>query len=555
MTKGMSCESQPILMDAGSAEIARRMQAFGAISVALSADTGELDLAEVVWRELQGEVCGVALYLDGDGGASQLLSHAGFAQAPPATGGLADRYAGILDQLLHRAGNRSLRVPDDCRPAWLGADAFSLVAMRFSASARRSACGHILFALRPIGLSAALSALLQQVAGRVGECVLARVKGAGAASATGGQAGRQALKVVLIDDEPLLLTFVGELLRQRGFDFHGVQEGRQGLALARTIDPDILLLDKVLPDMDGIELLCRIRRDEQLSTVPVIMLSGKSDESGRIRALRSGADDFVAKPFSVSELVARIHANVHMAQARRAAVWRESELLRLRQSQQEMRTMLDTIQNVRSEERRLLSREVHDQLGQMLTAAKIDVRLLQERARDGEALAPADLSHELDLALLSIDQAIASVQDISILLRPPALEANGLVTALRWHAKEFERRSRIVCTLMHIEAGYVEPPRFVAGELFRICQEALTNVLRHAHANRVLIQVAVRGRNLVMRICDDGVGIMPEQAEARHAIGLSGMRERAASIRASLRVYGRPGRGTVVTVRRRLGYS
>ena len=541
----MDCDSRPVGEDAGRAEIARRMQAFGALSVALSADTGELDLAAVVWHALQGEVSGVALFLGGEGDVpTQLLAHAGFAQAPAATGAVADCFAGILGQLLSGAGDRVLTVPDGGRPAWLGSDPVQLVAMHFCASARSSACGHVLFALCRSELGPALSALLQLVARRVGECVLARIQGPGDQAPPGVPGGSEALKVLLVDDEPLVLSYVGQLLGKRGLAFHGVQEGAQALALARTIQPDIVLLDKVLPDMDGIELLSRIRRDEQLSTVPVIMLSGQATEAERIRALRAGADDFVAKPFSAGELVARIHANVHMAQARRAAVWRESEILRLRQSQQELRTLLATIENVRSEERRRLSREVHDQLGQQLTAAKIDIGLLQERARGGELLAGGELSTELASALTSIDQAIASIQDISILLRPPALEAGGLVAALRWHAMEFERRYRIACSVEHDEAEYVEPPRFVAGELVRICQESLTNVLRHAQASRVLIQAAVRGRNLVVRICDDGVGITRAQAEAPHAIGVSGMRERAASIRASLLVYGQIGRAS-----------
>lgn len=551
---GIPGEAQPIGDDAGRADIARRMQAFGAISLALTADVAVQDLTAIVWRELHGEVCGVVLYLDDEPDGSRLVAHAGFSQPPPAAPatGIEARKACLVGQLLAGEGDQSLVVPDGSRPAWLGPDAVWLMAVRFGDAACRRTCGHVLFALRPDTKSPALCALLQQVAQRMGECMLVRQARAGMLGPPGVS---PPLKVLLIDDEPLLQNYVGQLLLHRGFEFHGAQAALPGLALARAIRPDILLLDKVLPDMDGIALLCLVRRDQQLSTVPVIMLSGQSDEAGRIRALRAGADDFVAKPFSAGELVARIHANINMAQARRAAVWRESELLRLRQSQQELRKLLDTIQNVRSEERRLLSREIHDQLGQLLTAAKIDIRLLQQRSQGAEVVAPTELAGELGSALSSIDQAIASVQDISILLRPPSLEDNGLVGALRWLAMEFEQRSKLACTVQHVEAGYIEPSLFVAGELFRICQEALTNVLRHADATRVLVQISVRGRDIRIRVCDDGVGIARALAQSPRAIGLTGMRERAASIRAKLRIYGSPGRGTVIAVRRRVVFS
>lgn len=368
------------------------------------------------------------------------------------------------------------------------------------------------------------------------------------AAATGG-----AVRVLLVDDEELLVAHVRRILERAGFVFHAALDARGGLDLARSIRPDVILIDKVLPDLDGIELLRLMRRDESLSTVPVIMLSGRADEASRVAALGEGADDFVVKPFSAKELVARIEANVRLVRLRRAAVWREGELVRLRQSQQELRTLLDTVQRVRDDERRMLAREVHDQFGQILTAAKIDIRLLQNRLADpGQSLSPAQIASELDSALSGLDQAIAAVQDISALLRPPALEEGGLVAALRWQAEDMRRRTGIACTVRHDPAGYVEQPPFVAGELLRICQESLTNVLRHAGASRVLIQVVVRNACLLVRICDDGAGVPRAKLHDPASFGLKGMRERAASITASVHVYGRRGRGTMVAIRRRL---
>jgi signal transduction histidine kinase len=123
---------------------------------------------------------------------------------------------------------------------------------------------------------------------------------------------------------------------------------------------------------------------------------------------------------------------------------------------------------------------------------------------------------------------------------------------LRRQAGDFQRRFRIGCTVRHPETGQAEPPPAVAGELLRICQEALANVLRHSGARHVQLQLAVRGRHLLLRVCDDGVGIPRGAADAPAALGIAGMRERAAGIGARLQIRGRPGCGTILSVRRRL---
>jgi signal transduction histidine kinase len=362
-------------------------------------------------------------------------------------------------------------------------------------------------------------------------------------------------RVLLIDDDDLMVAHVRRILERAGFDFYSAQSARSGFELATGIRPDVILIDMVMPDMHGTDLLQMMRRNELLKTVPVIMLSGQADEAARIAALGEGADDFVLKPFSAKDLVARIEANVRLVRLRRDAVWREGELLRLRQSQQELRTLLDTVQRVRDDERRRLAREVHDQLGQILTAAKIDIRLLQDRVAQPDGLPPQkEIAAELEAALSGVDLAIAAVQDITTLLRPPELEEGGLVAALRWQAADMRRRTGIECTVLHDPQDYVEQPPFVAGELLRMCQEALTNVLRHAGATQVLIQVAMRNSCLLVRICDNGKGVPRGRLHDPASLGLKGMRERAASIRASIQIHGRPGRGTMVSIRRRLAY-
>lgn len=225
----------------------------------------------------------------------------------------------------------------------------------------------------------------------------------------------------------------------------------------------------------------------------------------------------------------------------------------LRRSQQELRELLETLQSVRADESARLAREVHDQLGQILTVAMIDLELLETNVADPQReLSAAEIVHELRCAKSSLDAAIGSVQGIALLLRPPELREHGLVEAIRWHARDFERRTRIACEVRHEPQGYREPAPAVAGELFRLCQEALTNVLRHAGASGVLIDVRGRGDQLLMRIVDNGIGIERAHVRDLRAIGLRGMRERAALVRGKVGIRGQRGRGTMVAARVRL---
>lgn len=528
----------------------RRMLAFVALVEQLTFESDSPELGARMLACLRDDVDAFAAYRVEEDGSLILLLQAGCPQAPPVDARGVEELCGMhFAELAARGMDQPFMAPEQDRPAWIGRPPQGLAVVTADGSAQAGRRGLVLFALGSSDQAASLAALLDLGARKILEALMRET--APDSEPAGPAPGET--RVLLIDDEELMVAHVRRILERAGFAFHAAHSACEGFDLAESIRPDVILIDKILPDLDGVRLLRRMRRDESLSTVPVIMLSGQADETARVAALGEGADDFVVKPFSAKDLVARIEANVRLVRLRHAAVWRQGEVVRLRQSQQELRKLLDTIQRVRDDERRMVAREVHDQLGQILTAAKIDIRLLQKRLADpGPSLSKAQIEAELGLALSSVDLAITSVQNISALLRPPELEEGGLVAALHWQAEDLQRRTGIVCTVLHEPAGYVEQPPIVAGELLRICQEALTNVLRHAEATRVLIQVVMRNACLLVRICDDGVGMPRTKLHDPASLGLKGMRERAASIRASVHVYGRRGRGTMVTIRRRL---
>lgn len=532
--------------------VRRRMLAFAAVAGQLAAPADPDTLGSRLLGCLRDDVEALVLYLALDDGSFTLLLQAGCAATPPPHAVSARDICGIDPAELFLPGE-PLRVfvPGSGRPAWGGARGTALAALPVGGAGPGAARGLALFVLAAAGQAPSLAALLELSARKAFEALVPAPPAATAQAPDA--AGR--IRVLLIDDEDLVVAHVKRILERAGFAFHAAPSAHAGLALAAAVHPDVILIDQVLPGLDGTGLLRLVRRDDLLSTVPVIMISGRAGETDRIAALGEGADDFVAKPFSNKELVARIEANVRLVKLRRDATWRQGELLRLRQSQQELRTLLDTVQRVRDDERRMLAREVHDQLGQILTVARVDIRLLQDRlAAPERPPSTGEIQAELRAALSGIDLAIAAVQDIAALLRPPELEEGGLVAALRWQAADMRRRARIDCVVRHDPAGYVEPPPFVAGELLRMCQEALTNVLRHAGARRVVVQVAMRNACLLVRVCDDGAGIPRASLRAPASLGLTGMRERAASIRASVHIYGRRGRGTMVAIRRRLAF-
>jgi signal transduction histidine kinase len=537
----------------GAFEMARqRMLAYAALNNNLASPGDLQQLGSQVLSRLRGDVEALAVYVDMPDGGLTLQSHAGFVSTPPTHVVSASAICcPEVAELAELAGARRVLPLRDRRPSWVGHQAGGLTVVPFDAQSPASPGGLALFFLRGASHDPSLAALLD-LATQAMKGALAPDTGSGIPQASAGERTR----VLLVDDEDLLVMHVKRILERSGFAFHFAQRAREGFDLALAIQPDVILVDKVMPDLDGVELLRMMRGTESLRTVPVIMLSGQADEKARVDALREGADDFVVKPFSAKELVARIEANVRLVRLRRDVVWRQGELLRLRQSQQELRNLLDTVQTVRNDERRMLAREVHDQLGQVLTAAKIDIRLLQDRlGKPGPMPSSQEIEGELASALSSVDMAIMSVQDISALLRPPALEEGGLLAALRWQAADIQRRAKITCEVWCDEAhAYVEPAPFVAGELLRMCQEALTNVLRHASATHVIVQVVVRAAHLVVRVCDNGIGIAPERLSHPASIGLKGMRERAASIRANVHIHGRAGRGTMVVIRRRLAF-
>jgi signal transduction histidine kinase len=215
----------------------------------------------------------------------------------------------------------------------------------------------------------------------------------------------------------------------------------------------------------------------------------------------------------------------------------------LQESRDQLRALAARLQMAREEERKRLARELHDELGQALTAIKIELsNMLFEWPAEDKPSRRAESIARL------VDTTIESVRRISTELRPGILDALGLAAAVEWAAEEFQTRTGTRCRV-GLPKEAIETDQELATTIFRILQETLTNIARHADATQVDIRLAREDGRLSLEVHDNGIGISEEQLSAGGTLGILGMRERALLLGGEFVITGAPNLGTRVVVR------
>lgn len=247
--------------------------------------------------------------------------------------------------------------------------------------------------------------------------------------------------------------------------------------------------------------------------------------------------------FPIEATVSRMEhdGQVQMTAVLRDITERHQAEENLRQANLQLRTLSAALQNVREEERTHISRELHDELGQQLTGLKLDLTWLSARIRDGRHVEIERIGEMRQL----LDNVIASVRRISSDLRPPVLDDLGFCEAVRWLKEETERRSGLVIET-ELPSGQIVQNDSLATALYRIVQEALTNIIRHAEATHVFIKLVIQENKVALTVRDNGKGII--DAPQNGGIGLVSMRERVAALGGEFSIIGVPGQGVTIEV-------
>lgn len=347
------------------------------------------------------------------------------------------------------------------------------------------------------------------------------------------------LRVLVVEDSEDDALLVVRELRRGGFapDYRRVDTA-EAMRRALHAQPwDLVIADYAMPAFSGAAALEQLRASGL--DIPFIIVSGAIGEETAVAAMKAGAHDFVTKG-ALGRLVPAVRRELQEAENRRAR--RDSERALL-EANLRLRALSSRILDIQERERRALARELHDEIGQALTAVKINLQALLFDASLGAA------ARRVEASVAIVDEALRKVRGLSLDLRPPQLDDLGLAAALRWYLARQAEASGVAIELEADEALARLDPE-VETACFRIAQEAVTNALRHARARRIAVRLCREGEALRLEVRDDGAGFDVGRARAAAAhggsLGLAGMEERAALAGGRAEFVSIPGEGTVV---------
>jgi signal transduction histidine kinase len=347
-------------------------------------------------------------------------------------------------------------------------------------------------------------------------------------------------KILLLEDSNEDAELIKKMLQRAGIKFASKLAGDRK-EFIDAIEHDtfhIILSDHQLPQFSSVEAL-KIVKQKGLDAI-FILVTGAVSEEFAVSIIQQGADDYLLKN-NLNRLPAAILQALEKRQIQNEKRVAEDEL---KSSQEQLRQLFFYSQNIREEERARIAREIHDELGQQLTGLKMDVFWLTRKIQSDDAAIQDKIKTMVDL----IDTTVKSVRRISSELRPGILDDLGLVAALDWQSSEFQKRTEIECKFQS-ETTEQNFEKGIATGIFRIFQETLTNVARHAQATSIRSTLEKDNGTIILTINDNGKGFDVKQLKGKRTLGIVGMGERASMMGGELKINSMPGHGTTTILR------
>jgi signal transduction histidine kinase len=346
---------------------------------------------------------------------------------------------------------------------------------------------------------------------------------------------REKVNILMVDDQPAKLLSYEVILNELGENLIKANSGREALEYLLKEDVAVVLMDVSMPELDGFELADMIRQHPRFQKTAIIFISGVHlTDLDRLKGYQRGAVDYLSVPVNPELLRAKVSvfADLH----------RKTEQLEI--LNRELRTLSSNLIATQDDERRRIARELHDSLGQELSAAKMMTDRIVMLNRSSETTKEA-----VEISNL-IDHAIQQVRSISYLLHPPLLDEIGLQSALQFYLEGFTKRSGIEISLHMQPSSFPRLSLELETAIFRIVQEAVTNVFRHSGAREAWVTLVKNDSQVTGTVRDNGKGITDAVMEGRPdriGVGIGGMRQRVKEFNGQLSIANaKP--GTVVEV-------
>jgi len=318
-------------------------------------------------------------------------------------------------------------------------------------------------------------------------------------------------KILAVDDNKINLELLSQIVKMYypEFKFLCTESGESGIAIAEKENPDLILLDIMMPGMNGYETCQFLKNNNQTKQIPIIMISALGrDSAERTKGLNAGADSFISKPFDQIELKAQINV-----------------ALRIKHYQDQLKKLNSEITLIEEQERRRIAENLHDSLGQTLSLAFMTLSSLES-----EDCSPR-VKKTLDFTSTLLNKAIEESRSLTYDLSPPILYELGLVPAIKWKLEQFGKDFGIKTNLnAELSKEYLKKEYKIF--LYRIIGELLNNISKHALATEVEIKI-LQDDSFNIMVNDNGIGIdgsKIKKASADGGFGLLSIFERVESI-------------------------
>jgi signal transduction histidine kinase len=350
---------------------------------------------------------------------------------------------------------------------------------------------------------------------------------------------KEKVNILMVDDQPAKVMSYEAILADLDENLLKAHSGKEALELLLKNEIAVVLMDVSMPDMDGFEMAEIIHQHPRFQKTAIIFISAVHlTDVDQLRGYQRGAVDYISVPIIPELLRAKVSTFIDL----------HRKSMQLEALNVELRRLSMSLITSQDEERRRIARELHDGLGQDLTAAKI---MLQEVVHPNGAQEPKEgLKKQVREVTTMIDRMLQQVRNISYLLHPPLLDEIGLRSALGWFLEGLSKRGGIQTSLQTHPSDFPRLAAEVETALFRMVQEALTNVFRHAQAKNVWVSLEQKKKQIAVTVRDDGVGVVGHAVQFRQGktgVGIASMRQRAKELGGELSIRS-ASPGTIVEI-------